>query len=128
MFVIRNHNTSTLSREQLLGRMEATTEYMYQNCDGDSVLYAYHRLAARKEKRKLLIVLSDGSPASSRGGDVDAFTRKVVTGIQDGKQVQIVGIGICDRNVSRIYKEHYVINRADEIETALLKVIEKKIL
>jgi uncharacterized protein YkwD len=38
-----------------------------------------------------------------------------------------VGIGIMDRNVSRIYKEHYTIDSISELEKALLSVIENKL-
>ncbi|MGD9697571.1 cobaltochelatase CobT-related protein [Acinetobacter sp.] len=39
--------------------------YSVNNVDGEAVLWAARRLHARKEKRKLLIVLSDGDPSAS---------------------------------------------------------------
>lgn len=37
------------------------------NVDGESVAWATRRLAARKEKRKILVVISDGMPSTSNG-------------------------------------------------------------
>lgn len=37
------------------------------NVDGEAVLWAFRRLSARPEKRKILVVVMDGQPASSNG-------------------------------------------------------------
>lgn len=37
------------------------------NIDGEGVLWAFRRLSARREKRKILVVVLDGQPASSNG-------------------------------------------------------------
>jgi cobalamin biosynthesis protein CobT len=37
------------------------------NVDGEGVLWAFRRLSARREKRKILVVVLDGQPASSNG-------------------------------------------------------------
>lgn len=128
MFVYRTFNDKFLSREKLIDRMLHSTNYMQNNCDGDSVLYGYHRLKQQRSKRKLMIVLSDGSPASGKRGDVYAFTKATVQQIENSKSVDIVGVGIMDDNVKRIYKQHHVISSAEEIEKALLSIIERKVI
>ena len=104
------------------------TDMMSQNADGDSILWAVSRLIRRPERRKLLIVLSDGSPAGGQGGDIDKFTRDVGKDVESSGTIEICGIGILDRNVKRIYNDHYVIKDVNELEDALLNVIKRKVL
>jgi len=124
---IIKHYGERLGREQLVDRYCDNAHYMSSNADGEAIMYAYSRLIAQKNKRKILIVLSDGQPASSRG-DADAHTREVVQQIQKEGKVEIYGIGIMDRNVARIYKDYSTIQNAQELEGALINVIKTKIL
>lgn len=102
--------------------------YMSGNPDGDAVMWAYKSLKKRKEKRKILIVLSDGSPASSRPGDDMAFVQKVVKEIENEGIVEIVGLGIKDRNVELIYSQSETIKKAGELEGAVLNLVKKQII
>lgn len=127
IFVYRGFDTKVLSKDKLLYRMIHGGQYANQNADGDSVLFGYSRIIQRKEKRKVMIVLSDGSPAGDRRGDLPGFTKQVVQGIEKQKKVEIIGIGVMDNNVKRFYKENQVIHTPKEIEPALLKLIQRKI-
>ena len=127
VFVFRNFDNKLLSKEKLLQRMIHAGRFSNQNADGDAVLFGYNRIIQRKEKRKVMIVLSDGSPAGDRPGDLPAFTKAVVQQIERGKKVEIIGIGIMDMNVRRYYKDNQVINQPQEIEPALLKLIQRKV-
>ena len=116
-----------VSEEVLLSRLDSGCGNMSSNADGESILWAYHRLRPRKEKRKLLVVLSDGQPASSRG-DADALTKRVVKQIEKDGEVEIYGIGIMSHAVERYYTNNTVINDSSELETALLTVIKNYII
>lgn len=100
---------------------------MSGNADGHSIMWAYNRLTQRKEKRKLLIVLSDGSPAGY-GGDADWHTKQVIDNIEKERVVELYGIGIMDNNVERLYTSNAVIDRADQLEEALLKIVKTKLI
>ena len=118
----------SVSSEDLLDRIaDSHSRTMSSNSDGESIMWGYNRLLPRKEKRKMMIVLSDGSPATVRG-DADWHTRMVVDNIEKQGIVEMYGIGIMDSNVKRIYKKHQVISHANELEAALLKVIEEHII
>lgn len=117
-----------VSSEKVRENLVQTGQFMSQNADGDAILWAYRRLRGRKEKRKILIVLSDGSPASSRNGDAMGFTQNVVKEIENEGIVEIVGVGIMDRNVDLIYTNRETINRADQLEAAVLSIIKRKII
>jgi cobaltochelatase CobT len=127
MYVHRDFNTPRLAEDELIRRMSVAGMHMTGNPDGDAIVWSYDRLAMHRAKRKLLIVASDGSPASGRGGGIDRYTREVVKKIETETPIEIVGIGIMDSNVARIYKEHYVISTAGELEQALLALIDKKV-
>ncbi len=71
-------------------------------------------------------MFSDGQPTDGNGDPVYYLT-KVVKGIEQESPIDIVGIGIMDKNVRRFYKEHYIINQIGELEHALLATIERKL-
>lgn len=126
----RKHKDRLVSRDTLINRMatSAGTDGMGNNADGDAVFWAFDRLVRRPEKRKLLIVFSDGSPAAHTGrGNIAWYTKHVAQSIEQESPVEIVGIGIMDNNVTKFYKQHRVIAKADDLEPALLSVIEEKL-
>lgn len=109
--------------EKMIESMVQASKVMSNNADGDNILVAYNRLMQQRNKRKVLIVLSDGSPASGRG-DTYGFTKRVVSGIEARHDVDIVGIGILDRNVTFIYTNNKVIRDLNQLPKALVETLE----
>lgn len=99
-----------------------------QNADGESLMYAYARLKPRQEKRKVLMVLSDGQPASD--GDYmqgHYYLQKVVQDIiKDGTEV--VGIGIASRAVKDYYPNHVVVGSVQDLSGTALDQLSKILL
>lgn len=120
--------TSNLTAEKLRDRMVHATNNMDSNADGDSLLWSYNRLKKRKEKKKVLIVLSDGQPASQRGWGGVQFLKEVTSMIQKEGIVNLYGIGIQSTAVQSYYKECCVINNSSELEEKLLEVVKTKML
>lgn len=128
IFLHRKFSDKLRSRDDLVKSFMASAAHgMSGNADGEAIMWAYDRIATRPEKRKLIVVFSDGSPACGMRGDDLYYTKKVVSEIEKDSPVDIVGIGIMDDNVSMIYKEHQVIKKADELESVLLALIEHKL-
>ena len=100
---------------------------MSGNADGEALLFAESRLLTRPEKGKLMVVLSDGQPASSRG-DCYSHTVDVAKRIEHDKQVSIVGIGIEDSTVSNIYRNHKVVRDSSQLETTLIDLLRNYII
>lgn len=129
--VTKNHHLvhSTFSKRDsardLVESMDGVD--LANNDDGAAILWAHSRLLRHKAKRKILIVLSDGSPSCAQAGS-KAFTKKVVQEIESKSPVEIYGIGILDNNVTHIYKDHAVINSPEQLERALLDVVKSKII
>ena len=127
-YLYKPFNTAMVREEELLRYIGASSTHMTGNPDGENILYAYYRLVKRKEKKKLLIVMSDGQPAASgTGRGLGGFTSKVIEEIEKLKKVDIYGLGLLSKDVTRYYKNHSVVNNVAEIPIKLLELIERKL-
>jgi len=128
--VVKEFNERIGNESVLVDRYAECTQWMCQNSDGESIQWAYNRLIKRKEKRRVLIVLSDGSPAAYNGahGAEYAYTHHVIRTIEDKTPVEIYGIGIMDTNVKRLYREHKVLSNASDLENMLIGLVKQKVL
>jgi hypothetical protein len=100
---------------------------MYQNADGESVMWAAKELMKRPEARKILIVLSDGCPSADNEGDCYTYTKDVIAHVHKWHGMELYGIGIRDDTVQYLYPEYQVLRKAEELEECLLKLIKRKI-
>ena len=116
-----------ISNEQLAMNIgDFASRGMHSNSDGESLLFAYDRLIRQQSKRKILLVLSDGQPATS-GGDAYGHTIHVAKEIEKVGVVELCSIGIQDDTVSTIYSNWKVIHSSDQLEDAVLSVIKNHI-
>ncbi|MEO6031980.1 MAG: cobalt chelatase [Burkholderiaceae bacterium] len=88
-----------------------------EGIDGEAIEWACARLLARAEERKLLLVVSDGSPmdtATHLANDahyLDHHLRDVVARIEQARQVQISGVGV-GLDLSPYYSRSHVLDLA----------------
>ena len=101
------------------------TKWHGGNDDADAVMWAYRELMRRKEPRKILLVLSDGAPAGSYKGDWHSALLAATRHIQDEGKVDLYGIGIMSKAVKMYYDKFSIIDRADDINDALLNVLSQ---
>jgi len=99
---------------------------LLDNADGDNLMQVHRELAKRSNKRKVLIVLSDGQPATFRPGDCYTYTKKVVKFLES--KYEVYGIGIMDSSVEYIYSNSTVVKKASDIEPTLEEIVTKTIL
>lgn len=112
---------------ELVKRFQTVSGGLWQNSDGDGIAYATARLGQRKEHRKVLLVLSDGSPCGrEHAGDIEAYTLQTVEHAEK-MGVDVYGIGICDTNVTRFYKKNVVVNDLDKLSPTILSIIDRSI-
>lgn len=94
-----------------------------ENIDGESVLWAARRLLARREQRKVLMVLSDGSPydeatvQNNASGILENHLRDV-TGAVQRSPINLIGIGT-GREVSRFYQNAVTVRQEEKIGDVL---------
>lgn len=91
-----------------------------ENIDGEAVNWAYERLLARPEQRRILMVISDGAPVddstlSVNGGSyLDTHLRDVIRRVESNNAVELLAIGI-GHDVTRYYKRAVTISEIDKL-------------
>ena len=84
------------------------------NCDGEALDILYIDLLARPEKRKILVVTSDGQP-----NDVGASKGRLRRHLSDtvkkinGQGIEVLGVGIESEHVVEYYPENVVLSAAN---------------
>lgn len=96
-----------------------------ENIDGEALVWAYNRLAARGEARKILMVISDGAPVDDSTLSVNPVNileqdlRHVINWIEMIGKVDLTAIGI-GHDVTRYYSSALTIADATELGEALV--------
>ena len=105
-------------------------DLLKENVDGEALLWAARRLRARPEKRKLLLVVSDGAPVDdstlmANGPDIlDRHLREVVLAIHRDPAFRVAGIGL-DHEMFRYYPEYVVLRSKDDLHTQIIPFVER---
>ncbi len=95
-----------------------------ENIDGEALEWAHRRLAARREARKILMVISDGAPVDDSTLSVnpanylEKHLRDVIAMVEKRKQVELLAIGI-GHDVTRYYNRAVTITDADQLAGAM---------
>lgn len=126
MYVVKPY-ASTVSEDHVTDAFGEAAGALWGNADADAIWFTYGRILKQRAKRKIIIVLSDGSPADAADGSDPYFgLQETVKQIQNDAVrtgVEIYGVGVCDDNVRRFYKHNTIINRADDIEPKLIDLL-----
>ncbi len=99
-----------------------------ESIDGEAVDWACSRLVAREEARKILFVVSDGSPmdtATALANDVrylDQHLRDVVRRHEQAGAIEIVGIGV-GLDLSPFYARSHVLDLGGAIGRAMFNEV-----
>jgi cobaltochelatase CobT len=97
-----------------------------ENIDGEALDWAYKRLLARPEKRRILMVISDGAPVDDStlsvnpGNYLERHLRKVIHDIEGRDIVELIAIGI-GHDVTRYYRRAVTIVDAEELGGTMMK-------
>jgi cobaltochelatase CobT len=95
-----------------------------ENIDGEALMWAHNRLAARPEQRKILMVISDGAPVDdstlsvNSGNYLERHLRRVIDDIEGKSSVELTAIGI-GHDVTRYYKRAVTIVDAEQLGGAM---------
>ena len=91
-----------------------------ENIDGEALLWAHHRLIARPEHRRVLMVISDGAPvddatlSANPGNFLERHLRDVIGWIETRSPVELTAIGI-GHDVTRYYRRAVTLVDAEEL-------------
>jgi cobaltochelatase CobT len=99
-------------------------EMLKENIDGEALDWAHRRLLARPERRRILVVVSDGTPMdeatfAANGFDyLDGHLVAVVQDIERRSPVRLAAVGI-GHDVSQFYRNATRISSVDDLGPAL---------
>ena len=91
-----------------------------ENIDGEALLWAHERLLARREQRRILMVISDGAPvddstlSANSGNYLEIHLRQVIDWIETRSPVELVAIGI-GHDVTRYYRRAVTILDVEQL-------------
>ena len=101
-----------------------------ENVDGEALQWAAQRLKDRPEKRKILVVLSDGAPVDDStllANDpliLHQHLHEVVNSLTDEGEVELAAVGI-GFDVSTYYPHSRVIETPDDLGVALVQLLAR---
>jgi cobaltochelatase CobT len=97
-----------------------------ENIDGEALNWAYKRILARTEHRRILMVISDGAPVDDStlsvnpGNYLERHLREVIREIEGRNAVELIAIGI-GHDVTRYYRRAVTIVDAEELGGTMMK-------
>jgi cobaltochelatase CobT len=101
-----------------------------ENIDGEALLWAFRRLVARPEHRRILMVISDGAPVDDStlsvnpGNYLEKHLRDVIRQIESSRAVEVTAIGI-GHDVTRYYRRAVTIVDAEELGGTMMKKLSE---
>ncbi|MEM9551881.1 MAG: cobaltochelatase subunit CobT [Pseudomonadota bacterium] len=95
-----------------------------ENIDGEALEWAHRRMMARREQRKIMMVISDGAPVDDSTLSVnpanylERHLRNVIAMIEKRKMVELLAIGI-GHDVTRYYERAVTITDVEQLAGAM---------
>lgn len=95
-----------------------------ENIDGEALKWAHDRLLGRPETRRILMVISDGSPvddtttSNNGSGYLDRHLREIIAYIENMSPIELLAIGI-GHDVTRFYRRALTIADVEQLGSAM---------
>jgi len=95
-----------------------------ENIDGEALAWAHRRLLGRPERRRILMMISDGAPVDdstlsvNTGNYLEQHLRQVIEEIETRSSVELIAIGI-GHDVTRYYRRAVTITDPAELAGAM---------
>ena len=91
-----------------------------ENIDGEALTWAYQRISVRPERRKILMVISDGAPiddstlSANPGKFLERHLLEIIKQVEADSEVELTAIGI-GHDVTQYYKRAATIGNVSEL-------------
>ncbi|EPL5639916.1 cobaltochelatase CobT-related protein [Klebsiella oxytoca] len=123
--IIKGWETPISSKQTIcnLGAL-AGTMILAENIDGESILTLLQHFSGRQEDRKIMIVLSDGSPAA-QGHGLSEHLKMVTKQIEQDTDIHLLGIGILTDSPRRFYRDNICLNNVGDLAETLIKQMQR---
>ena len=95
-----------------------------ENIDGEALTWAYQRMTSRSEKRKILMVISDGAPiddstlSANPGKFLERHLQETIKLVESDPEVELTAIGI-GHDVTQYYKRAATIGNVSELASVM---------
>ena len=97
-----------------------------ENIDGEALVWASNRLLSKEEKKKIMIVISDGAPvddstlSANNSNILESHLSEIVSEIESKKKIDLLAIGI-GHDVSKYYKRAFTIDDVSKLAEIMLE-------
>ena len=124
--VIYKHFNQSLKKARINLGLMLKEGVLKENIDGEALLFARSRLMQQSAKRKILMVISDGTPvddstALANDGDIlSDHLRQVIHKIEKDKKIEIVGVGI-GHATDDFYQNSIAIKSPEELGDVMIE-------
>jgi len=127
-YIFKEFRDSFASRRECLQHLVAKE----QNVDGEAVYWAACRLSRRHERKKILIVISDGYPEDGKTEKSALYNHlhKVLKDIEVAG-INVIGIGLTQRGIDAVrtfYKNATYVSDPKDLTTNFLNLLNKILL
>jgi cobaltochelatase CobT len=102
-----------------VGRRMVHIQPRFNNWDEEHLLFALRRIQARRARRRVILVISDGQPNGDATHMIEAVRRAERHG------VEVVGIGIGADYVRQIYRASIVVDDFKQLAQELVEVVSR---
>ena len=123
--IYKNSDRSWKNSENNLG-LVLKEGLLKENIDGEALIWAEKRLLNKYEKKKILIVVSDGAPvddstlSANDSNILENHLKKIIERIEDQNKIDLLAIGI-GHDVSKYYKKAVTIDDASKLAEVMLE-------
>ena len=99
-------------------------DLLKENIDGEALIWAHNRIVARSERRKVLMVISDGLPVDNStllvnpSNYLERHLKYAIDQIENASPVELVAIGI-GHDVTHHYRRAVTITDAEQLGDAM---------
>ncbi len=124
--IIYKHFNQSLKKSKINLGLMLKEGILKENIDGEALLFARSRLMQQNEKRKILMVISDGTPVDDSTvsvNDSDILSdhlRQVIRKTSQKANVEIVGIGI-GHSTDDFYRNSLTIKSLEELGDGMIE-------
>jgi cobaltochelatase CobT len=105
-----------------------------ENIDGEALLWASRRLLMRAERRRILIVISDGAPVdqftleiNSDKQILDRHLRQVIAGIQSSGAIELTAMGV-KHDTGQYYPDCVRVDEVENLGPGLIRMVDELLL
>ena len=122
--IIKSFNERMTSETKKRFAALPSVNWLSENVDGESIQIAAARLAQRREKRKILMVLSDGQPACP--GDFRMLAQHLKKSVRDVERsgIDVIAIGIQSDAPRHFYSKYVLLSDVSELPNAVIGQIK----